>query len=127
MFYDIFGRKSVRLITNHFLNNRCFTFETKLRDAVQQLLNFIGVLVVLGIFYIIYMVNSVGSISDTLNFSMAVSNTYGILLITVLLGNGLVSLPIRLWLMSDPELELQRLYLSVSMISHAKFYTCSLI
>ena len=67
------------------------------------------------------MVNSVGSINDTLNFSMAASNTYGILLITVLLGNGLVSLPIRLWLMSDPELELQRLYLSVSLISHAKF------
>lgn len=41
------------------------------------------------------------------------SNTYGILLITVLMGNGLVGLPRRLWHWADTERELNSLYMTV--------------
>ena len=41
-------------------------------------------------------------------------NTYGILLITVLMGNGLVGLPRRMWYYADTEGELNLLYMMVS-------------
>lgn len=67
------------------------------------------------IFYICYNVYAVGgSVSDVLSFLMAMGNTYGVLLITVLMGTGLVAIPKRLWLLGDVEGELNRLYLSVS-------------
>lgn len=67
-----------------------------------------------GVIYVIYMVASgSGSINQVLALAMALSNTYGVLLITVLMGSGLVGVPKRLWLMADPQQEIQRLYLSV--------------
>ena len=38
---------------------------------------------------------------------------YGAVLITVLMGSGLVSLPRRLWQLSNPEMELNCLYITV--------------
>lgn len=68
-----------------------------------------------GVFYIIYMVStSGGSLYQVVGFMMAMGNTYGVLLITVLMGNGLVALPKRLWTMANIDGELQRLYMSVS-------------
>ncbi len=68
-----------------------------------------------GLFYIIYMVSTEGgSFYQVLGFMMAMGNTYGVLLITVLMGNGLVALPKRLWTMGNTDSELQRLYMSVS-------------
>ena len=40
-------------------------------------------------------------------------NTYGILLITVLMGSGLVSLPRRMWYYADIDMELNGLYMMV--------------
>ena len=37
----------------------------------------------------------------------------GVLLITVLMGNGLVAFPKRLWFVADVDGELKRLYLTV--------------
>lgn len=47
------------------------------------------------------------------------SNTYGVLLITVLMGSGLVSLPKRLWNMADIDNELKRLYISALTVEEA--------
>ena len=55
-------------------------------------------------------------------FVKAMGNTYGILLITVLMGNGLVSLPRRMWYYADIDAELNGLYMMVRYISH-----CSII
>jgi hypothetical protein len=70
---------------------------------------------VMAIIYVIYMV-AVGnsSVSHILGFMMAMGNTYGVVLISVLMGNGLVAIPKRLWMMVDAESELQSLYLSVT-------------
>ena len=43
-------------------------------------------------------------------FIMALGNTYGLMLIILLLGNGLVSVPKRIWLASFPQRNLQILY-----------------
>jgi hypothetical protein len=46
-------------------------------------------------------------------------NTYGILLITVLMGNGLVGLPRRMWYYADTEGELNLLYMMVNEIRNS--------
>lgn len=81
-------------------------------DAIKRLLLAAVAALVAGVIYIGYMVStSGGSFSQVLAFMMAMGNTYGVLLITVLMGSGLVSLPKRLWAMSDSQEELRRLYL----------------
>jgi hypothetical protein len=42
---------------------------------------------------------------------MAAGNTYGLLLIILLMGSGLVNLPRRLWQMSDYSAEQTKYYL----------------
>jgi hypothetical protein len=83
-------------------------------DAFRTLFLAAAAAVVIGLIYIIYMVSTRGmSISQILAFAMAMSNTYGVLLITFFMGSGLAGLPKRLWAMSNIEGELTRLYLSV--------------
>jgi hypothetical protein len=66
-----------------------------------------------GMAYVIYMLTSRHSSFDQiLAFAMTMSNTYGVLLITVLMGSGLAGVPKRLWAMSNIDDELTRLYLS---------------
>ena len=68
-----------------------------------------------GVMYIIYMLaTSRGSLSEVIGFMMAISNTYGVVLIIFLMGNGLAAVPRRLWQLSDDLDELRRLYISVS-------------
>ena len=50
----------------------------------------------------------------SVGFVKAMGNTYGILLITVLMGNGLVGLPRRMWFYADTEGELNLLYMMVN-------------
>jgi hypothetical protein len=53
-------------------------------------------------------------------------NTYGILLITVLMGNGLVGLPRRMWYYADTEGELNLLYMMVTKSETADCIACFL-
>ena len=89
----------------------------QLYDAFRQ--NFImGCLAaVAGIVYIIYMtITSGGSLFEVIGFMMAISNTYGVILLIFLMGNGLAALPRRMWQLGDDLDELRRLYISVSFI-----------
>jgi hypothetical protein len=54
---------------------------------------------------------------DFIAFMMAMGNTYGVILIILLMGNGLVALPRRLWQMANTECEINRLYLTVLCLS----------
>lgn len=98
----------------------------QIRDALKRLF-LAGVAAALcGLAYIIYMVASHrGSVSEVVGFMMAMGNTYGVFLIVVLMGNGLVALPRRLWQLGDYEGELQRLYISVSLASTILYYEFS--
>ena len=86
-----------------------------MKDAIYRLLFTGAVAILAAIIYIIYMVStSGGTFSEVIGFVMAMGNTYGVLLITLLMGNGLVALPMHLWRLGDVERGLQELYLSVS-------------
>lgn len=95
-----------------------FSFQDKLKDAATKLLHFGIIAIIAGIVYVAYMISyaSAGTLSHIITISMAMSNTYALLLITVLVGNGLVGVPKRLWMMSDTEMELSRLYISSVLI-----------
>ena len=89
-----------------------------MKDAIYRLLFTGAVAILAAIIYIIYMVpTSGGTFSEVIGFVMAMGNTYGVLLITLLMGNGLVALPMHLWRLGDVERGLQELYLSVSSLS----------
>ncbi|RYH13070.1 hypothetical protein EON65_36550 [archaeon] len=89
-------------------------------DALKKLFLALILAIVLGFAYIVYMVASRGlTFTEIISFTMAMSNTYGVLLITVLMGSGLVSLPKRLWNMADIENELKRLYISALTVEEA--------
>lgn len=70
---------------------------------------------VAGVVYIVYMVATHrGSPEEVIGFMMAMGNTYGVFIIIILMGTGLVGLPRRLWQIANYNKELQRLYISVS-------------
>eukprot|EP01036_Dinobryon_divergens_P028351 gene28351-37283_t len=84
-----------------------------LKEAFLKLIVSGVIAMVAGMVYFIVMLSSgSGSLYQIIGFTMAMSNTYGVLLITILMGNGLVGIPKRLWLMADRERELQRLFTS---------------
>mmetsp|Transcript_12215 Transcript_12215/g.18316 ORF Transcript_12215/g.18316 Transcript_12215/m.18316 type:complete len:780 (+) Transcript_12215:39-2378(+) len=94
-----------------------FNFRNKLKDSFVKL--FLSGLMAFaaGIVYLIFMFSTGGgSLTQIIGFTMAMSNTYGVLLITVLMGSGLVGIPKRLWIMADSNRELQRLYISAATI-----------
>lgn len=94
-----------------------FTIAEKLRDAINKNIFWGCMAMIGGMIYLIYMISiSDGSFWRVVDYTMLLSNTYGILMIIVLMGNGLVGLPKRLWEMSNIEAELIRLYLSASSI-----------
>jgi hypothetical protein len=67
------------------------------------------------VIFVIYMLSTNGgSTSALLGFMMAMTNTYGLMIIIVLMGNGLVALPRRMWELGNTSDELVRLYMLVS-------------
>lgn len=77
-------------------------------------------LVVLGFVYFVYMLaRSRWSLTQIVSFTMALGNTYGLLLLTACLGSGLVALPKRLWEKSCVTEELQRLYIQAISVEDA--------
>ena len=92
-----------------------FKLLDKLRDAIYKNLSFYGVCILIGVLYIIFMLASnQGSPADVIDLLMAIGNTYGILLLIVLCGSGLVVIPRRLWQLTDYQEEMKRVYISVT-------------
>lgn len=87
-------------------------------DALKKLF-LAGVLcAAAAIIYIVVMVAThKGSPSEVVGFMMAMGNTYGVFIIIILMGSGLVALPRRLWQLSNYYAELQRLYITVGVLS----------
>jgi len=72
---------------------------------------------VCGLGAIAYLLFKGVATADTLSgFLMAWGNTYGLLLIVLLMGHGLVEVPRQLWLISFPERQLQLLYFRATQI-----------
>lgn len=93
-------------------NSGHFSFRGRMFDSLSK--NFLMGFIAAGsasLYIIIMVAAGEGSFENIVGFMMAAGNTYGILLITILMGNGLVSLPRRLWQMADYDTELIRLYI----------------
>lgn len=68
------------------------------------------------VIFVIYMLSTNGgSTAALMGFMMAMANTYGLIIVIVLMGNGLIALPRRIWEMGNTSQELVRLYMLVSM------------
>jgi hypothetical protein len=83
-------------------------------DALYNLVISAIVAIAAAVIYVVYLVStSGGTFSQVIGFVMAMGNTYGVLLLTLLMGNGLVALPMHLWNLGDVDRGLRELYLSV--------------
>ncbi len=88
----------------------------RMKDAIRQNVISSLIAIVAGFIYFVYMIATSGlSPSQVVSFLMALGNTYGVLIIIVLMGHGLVGVPKRLWQLSNNSRELDRLYMSVSL------------
>jgi hypothetical protein len=78
---------------------------------------------VLFVVFVIYMLSTNGGSTEALmGFMMAMTNTYGLVIVIVLMGNGLVSIPRRLWEMGSTPNELLRLYMLVRTKQLCRFH-----
>ncbi|CAM9195241.1 unnamed protein product [Chrysoparadoxa australica] len=88
-----------------------FTWRGRIRAALLRNLRTLLVQIVIGLACIAYLLFQ-GSVtlSSLSGFLMASGNTYGLMLIVLLLGHGLVEVPRVLWSRSFPEKALHELY-----------------
>jgi hypothetical protein len=98
-----------------------FSVQNRLAAAVKEnVLIYLGMAVLVIIFAVWVGVSQKLTLADLLGFLMALGNTYGLLLIVVLLGSGLVELPRQIWERGDDELRLQQLYMRASQVDESK-------
>lgn len=115
-------------IQMEFHSSGHFTAKEKFIDSLRRNIYNLLVAVALGVVFIIFMIISGidGSVTDVVAFLMAMSNTYGVIIITVLLGSGLVAFPRLLWETGFPLSELSKLYLTADIVEtafqDARFY-----
>jgi hypothetical protein len=98
-------------ITRETLLSGHFALHRRLRDGAYRSFRSILLMICFGILSVIGMalhLRSLHLVAVVLPVLMALSNTYGLLLVSLLLGNGLVNIPKRLWRISRPEHELRR-------------------
>lgn len=103
-------------ITRESLLSGHFTFRQRLKDGCRRSFRSIFLMSIMGIISIIAMAISLKSFhmfTIVLPVLMALGNTYGLLLVSLLLGNGLVNIPKKLWREACPSKELRRAQIMV--------------
>jgi len=91
-----------------------FTVKDKLKRALKTNLMFYVIIAVLGLAFVFYMVIKKQFTSKSLTaFLIAVSNAWGIFLIIMLFGYGLVAIPKSLW--KEANLQNRQKYLEWNM------------
>ena len=87
-----------------------FTFRARLLASLRANLRFYLVLVVLGVAFVIWVLSASSvQFGDLPSFALTLANTYGLCLIILMLGYGLVEVPRKLWRLSTPADALRRL------------------
>jgi len=98
-------------ITRETLLSGHFTIQQRLKAGIYNSIRSIFLMMIMGILFTIGMMihlKSVHLITIVLPVLMALSNTYGLLLVFLLLGNGLINIPKKLWRIACPSTELRR-------------------
>ena len=99
-------------ITRETLHSGRFSLLSQVKEGISSSLRGICLMIVVGIVFVIGMaihMHSVRLISVLMPVLMAWGNTYGLVLVSLLLGNGLVSIPQKYWREAHPDNELRRI------------------
>lgn len=89
-----------------------FTKYRRLMNALRRYVVIYTVYFVIGVALLVWLV-ATGRVANTRRFEawcIAVSNAWGLLVLTLLLGYGLVAVPRKLWRLANPEKQLTSLY-----------------
>ncbi|KAG1183339.1 hypothetical protein G6F36_008516 [Rhizopus arrhizus] len=86
-----------------YVNTGDFSISKRLKAAVQTNLRFYSIYVVVGFFGLIYLIFGSGYTTreKIQSYVMAAANSWGLFLVIVFMGYGLVSVPRRLWYSGD--------------------------
>lgn len=99
-------------VTRETLHSGKFGFCSQLKEGISTSLRSIALMIVVGIVFVIGMavhMHSVQFMSVLMPVLMAWGNTYGLVLVSLLLGNGLISIPKKYWREAHPGNELRRI------------------
>ena len=94
-----------------------FSFAGRVKHALRRNLISYAIGVVLGLCVLIYLAAN-SDAEDVVGYMMAFGNTYGLVLIVLLLGHGLVDVPRSMWDASDPESYLKKLRLKATCVDN---------
>ena len=100
-------------LSKGIVSSGAFTFPGKVRDALCSSLAFYVVILVVGAVTLGWVIATGLTMDVFLGFVMALSNIYGLLLITVLMSYGLVEVPRHLWKVGNYSQRLRALHLKV--------------
>ncbi|KAI9275921.1 LMBR1-like membrane protein-domain-containing protein [Phascolomyces articulosus] len=95
-----------------YVNTGDFGFTQQVKSAIQVNLRFYSIYVVIGFFGLLYLVLGSGYTTKEKiqGFVMAMANSWGLFLVIVFLGYGLVAVPRRLWITGSTKRHLNQLY-----------------
>jgi len=99
-------------ITRETLHSGRFSLFSQLKEGISTSLRDICIMIAVGILFVIGMaihMHSIKLVSVIMPVLMAWGNTYGLVLVCLLLGNGLVSIPKKYWREAHPGNELRRI------------------
>ncbi|KAI9496861.1 LMBR1-like membrane protein-domain-containing protein [Zychaea mexicana] len=99
-----------------YVNTGDFGFTQRVKAAVQVNLRFYSIYVVVGFFGLLYLIFGSGYTTKEKiqGFVMAMANSWGLFLVIVFLGYGLVAVPRRLWITGNTKRHLRQLYANAS-------------
>lgn len=90
-------------VTYAWLESGYFTFRDRLVDALHAQLRTAVFALLALVAFVAYLLLQRYTLAGVEGLLMALSNTYGLLFVVVLLGNGVIEVPRRLWNASFPE------------------------
>lgn len=90
-------------MTYAWLESGYFTFRDRLVDALHAQLRTAVFALLALVAFVAYLLLQRYTLAGVEGLLMALSNTYGLLFVVVLLGNGVIEVPRRLWNASFPE------------------------
>ena len=98
-------------ITRETLLSGHFSLRQRIKNGIIKSFKSIFLMMIMGVLFTIGMaihLKSFHLVTIVLPVLMALGNTYGLVLVFLLLGNGLVSIPKKLWREACPSKELRR-------------------
>ena len=102
-------------VVQTYLESGFITKGDRLRDATKSNFRYYAIATGISVFLIVVLSISEGEV-NVLPLLMAIGNTYGLLLICLLLGYGLVDVPRQMYRQSKPFEVLRRSYVTAPMV-----------